>query len=201
VQGETLAIRAAEAADNQARRAAAASNTRGSSIRPSGENSTSPAGNRLSGSGSDTMRTVQLQDEGRGERGEATSHRDNGKRLSVVIIPTKEDQADALKPVYSGEDLPVPRPVSPPPPQTTLSVAPAETPSPSRDRQQHKQQRQLKSSSQSGSKSKSKRKQQQPATPKTTTTESGPSLDGSSIETQVNQLPQPSQRLVPLASS
>ena len=200
VQGETLAIRAAEEADSQARQEAAAVNTRGSSG-ARGDSSASPSGSRARVSGA--ARAAQVL--GEREGGGASLNRDKGKRASVGIVPTKEDEADALKPVHSGESSPLQHSSSPPPPQTTLSMAP----DPSRDRRQPREQTPRKSprpKSKPGSKSKSKTKtqpqSQQPQLQTTTAamTEPVTNIDGSVAQTPSGQPPQPSQRLVPLAS-
>ena len=193
VQGETLAIRAAEEADSRARQEVAAANTRGSSSGADGEGSVSPSGNRASGS--NVARAAEAQDE---RDAGAVSSRD--KRVSIGFVPSKEDEADALKPVHSGKNSPVEHSTSPPPPGTTLSMTPGPS-NPPQDRPHPKEQVQLKSSKlKPGSKSKSKTKtQQQQQRPPVAAMESGLNVDGSSAQTQGSQPPQ-SQRLVSPAS-
>jgi hypothetical protein len=193
VQGETLAIRAAEEADSRARQEVAAANTRGSSSGADGDGSVSPSGNRASGS--NAARAAEAQDDR--EAGVA-SNRD--KRASIGIVPSKEDEADALKPIHSGENSPVEHSTSPPPPGTTLSMASGPS-NPPQDRPHPKEQVQPKSSKpKPGSKAKSKAKtQQQQQHPPAGATESGLNVDGSSAQTQ-GRPPQSSQRLVSPAS-
>jgi len=191
-QGETLAIRAAEEADSRARQEVAAANTRGSSSGADGDGSVSPSGNRASGS--NAARATEAQDE---REAGAMSKRD--KRASIGIVPSKADEADALKPIHSGENSPVEHPASPSPRGTTLSMAPGPS-NPPQDRSHPKEQAQLNSSKpKPGSKSKPKTKTQQQQHPPAAM-ESGLNVDGSSAQTQGSQPPQSSQRLVSPAS-
>ena len=190
-----MAIRAAEQADYQARQAAVA-NTRGSTNGAGRDSSTSPSGNHAPSTSS--ARAVEVQ----GGREGGTSNRDEGKRASVGIVPTKEDQADALKPVYSSESSPVQPPGSPPPPQTTLSFPGTSSPPPNQPQKEPGQPKSSSSKAKSDSKSKAKTKsqQQQQLASSSRTTEQVLNIDGSSTQTQGGQPPQSSQVLVPPAS-